>query len=156
MDVLERAQQIERERHANVIHLEVGEPDFDTPDCVIEAGVKAMRDAKTHYTHSLGLLELREAIIEHYAAEYGVTVSPEQVLVASGTSPAMLLLFAALLNAGDVRVGDAVLDARRSLGLDLDLDARLLCRLLQTFGCHVRVGYARRASSHAKDERLLL
>ena len=60
------------------------------------------------------------------------------------------------LRAGDVRVGDAVLDARRSLGLDLDLDARLLCRLLQTFGCHVRVGYARRASSHAKDERLLL
>lgn len=101
MDVLERAQQIEREQQIEVIHLEIGEPDFDTPACVIEAGVKAMRDAKTHYTHSLGLLELREAIVEHYAAEYGVTISPEQILVASGTSPAMLLLFAALLNAGD-------------------------------------------------------
>ena len=101
MDVLERAQQIERDTQQRVIHLEVGEPDFDTPDCVIEAGVKAMRDAKTHYTHSLGLLELREAIAEHYAAEYGVTVSTEQILIASGTSPAMLLLFAALLNAGD-------------------------------------------------------
>jgi aspartate/methionine/tyrosine aminotransferase len=61
MDVLERAQELEREG-TRIIHLEVGEPDFDTPDCVKEAACKALEDGFTHYTHSLGLFELREAI----------------------------------------------------------------------------------------------
>jgi aspartate/methionine/tyrosine aminotransferase len=100
MDVLEKAQEMER-RGEHIIHLEVGEPDFDTPECVNEAGYRAICDGKTHYTHSMGLIELREAIAEDYWAKYRVKVSPEQVLVASGTSPAMLLLFAALLDAGD-------------------------------------------------------
>jgi aspartate/methionine/tyrosine aminotransferase len=99
MDVLEAAQALER-RGESVIHLEVGEPDFDTPECVKEAAVRALREGKTHYTHSLGLLELREAICEHYLNRYGVTVSPDQVLVTSGTSPAMVILFAALLARG--------------------------------------------------------
>jgi aspartate/methionine/tyrosine aminotransferase len=101
MDVLERAQQIERETGATVIHLEVGEPDFKTPACITEAAVKAMRDERTHYTHSLGLLELREAIAAYYHAKYRVEVSPDQILITSGTSPAMLLIFAALLETGD-------------------------------------------------------
>ena len=100
MDVLEKAQELERigER---VIHLEVGEPDFDTPECINEASYRAICDGKTHYTHSLGLIELREAIAEDYWKRYHVNVSPEQILVASGTSPAMLLLFSALLEEGD-------------------------------------------------------
>jgi aspartate/methionine/tyrosine aminotransferase len=61
MDVLERAQELEKEGE-HVIHLEVGEPDFDTPTCIREAGERSLREGKTHYTHSLGLLELREAI----------------------------------------------------------------------------------------------
>ncbi len=101
MDVLERAQQMERAGQYDIIHLEVGEPDFATPPCIIEAATRALRNDKTHYTHSLGLLELREAIAEHYWTTYGVTVSPEQILVTSGTSPAMLLLFAAILDQGD-------------------------------------------------------
>jgi len=96
MDVLERAHEIEREGK-NVIHMEVGEPDFDTPECINEACRKAIRDGKTHYTHSLGLLELREAISEHYFTKYGVNVSPDQIVITSGTSPAMFLLFSALL-----------------------------------------------------------
>jgi (5-formylfuran-3-yl)methyl phosphate transaminase len=100
MDVLEAAQEMERNGE-HVIHLEVGEPDFDTPTCIKEAGMNAMRHGKTHYTHSLGLIELREAICEHYLMRYGVAVSPDRVIVTSGTSPAMLLLFAALLNRGD-------------------------------------------------------
>lgn len=100
MDVLEAAQEMER-NGVHVVHLEVGEPDFDTPECIKEAGIRAIRDGKTHYTHSLGLLHLREAICEHYQQRYGVTVSPDQVIVTSGTSPAMLLLFAALLDRGD-------------------------------------------------------
>jgi aspartate/methionine/tyrosine aminotransferase len=99
MDVLEKAQELERSG-AHIIHLEVGEPDFDTPQCINEACCRAIREGKTHYTHSLGLIELREAISEDYWKKYRVKVSPEQILVASGTSPAMLLLFAALLEAG--------------------------------------------------------
>ncbi|MBM4276659.1 MAG: pyridoxal phosphate-dependent aminotransferase [Deltaproteobacteria bacterium] len=100
MDVLEKAQELER-RGEHIIHLEVGEPDFDTPECINEAGYRAICDGKTHYTHSMGLIELREAIAEDYWNKYRVKVSPEQILVASGTSPAMLLLFSTLLNSGD-------------------------------------------------------
>ncbi len=100
MDVLERAQELER-RGEDIIHLEVGEPDFDTPECIREACYRALCEGKTHYTHSLGLIELREAIAEDYWTKYQVKVSPEQILVASGTSPVMLLLFASLLESGD-------------------------------------------------------
>lgn len=100
MDVLERAHAMEREG-VHVIHLEVGEPDFDTPECIKEAACKALEDGHTHYTHSLGMVELREAICEYYLETYGVTVHPDQIVVGSGTSPAMFSLFAALLNKGD-------------------------------------------------------
>jgi len=100
MDVLERAQEMER-RGQTVIHLEVGEPDFDTPEPIKEACLQAIREGATHYSHSQGLVPLREAICEGYREKYGVEVSPEQVLVTSGTSPAMLLLFSALLEKGD-------------------------------------------------------
>jgi aspartate/methionine/tyrosine aminotransferase len=100
MDVLERAQELER-KGEQIIHLEVGEPDFDTPECINEAGYRAICDGKTHYTHSMGLIELREAIAEDYWNKYRVRISPDQILVASGTSPAMLLLFSTLLDEGD-------------------------------------------------------
>ncbi len=100
MDVLERAQALEKQGE-HIIHLEVGEPDFDTPACIREAGERALRDGKTHYTHSQGLLELREAICEHYLERYGVETTPDQIIVTSGTSPAILLIFGALLEAGN-------------------------------------------------------
>ncbi|OGR34556.1 MAG: aspartate aminotransferase [Desulfovibrionales bacterium GWA2_65_9] len=100
MDILEAAHKIEAQGHS-VIHLEIGEPDFDTPECIKEAARKALTDGHTHYTHSLGLLPLREAICEDYLARYGVTVHPDQVIVTQGTSPAMLLLFSSILEAGD-------------------------------------------------------
>lgn len=100
MDVLEKAQELERNGE-HIIHLEVGEPDFDTPECIKEACYRAICEGKTHYTHSLGLIELREAIAENYREKYKVKISPEQILIASGTSPVMLLLFAALLEPND-------------------------------------------------------
>lgn len=100
MDVLERAQELER-TGARVIHLEVGEPDFDTPACVKEAACKALDDGFTHYTHSLGMYELREAICEYYQNHYQVSVDPDQVIVTSGSSPAIFLVFSALLEKGD-------------------------------------------------------
>ena len=100
MEVMEKAASMEREG-ADIIHLEVGEPDFDTPECVKEAAIRAIREGKTHYTHSMGVLELREAVAEHYYNQYGVEVNPDQILVTSGTSPGMLLLFMSLLEPGE-------------------------------------------------------
>ena len=100
VEIFERAQELERQGK-DIIHLEFGEPDFDTPPIVREAAEKALKDGRTRYAHSLGLLPLREAIAEHYHTRYGVTVSPEQILVTAGTSPAMLLLFSTLLDSGD-------------------------------------------------------
>ena len=100
MEVMEKAAEMER-RGEHVIHLEVGEPDFGTPQCIKDAAIRVIGDGKTHYTHSLGLMELREAIAEHYRNCYKVTICPEQILVTSGTSPAMLLAFFALLESGD-------------------------------------------------------
>lgn len=99
MEVLERARELERQG-VDVIHLEVGEPDFDVPLAVKEATKKALDRGLTHYTHSLGDLELREAICRHYEKIYGVFIKPEQVVVTSGTSPAMMLVFSALLERG--------------------------------------------------------
>jgi aspartate/methionine/tyrosine aminotransferase len=100
MDILERACALERQGK-KVIHLEIGEPDFDTPEPVKEAAIRAIRDGETHYTHSQGLLPLRQAICDHMRRAYGVEVDPERILVTSGTSPAMLLTFSALIHAGD-------------------------------------------------------
>ncbi len=100
MDVLEKAQQMERAGRS-VIHMEVGEPDFPTPDCIREAAVRALRDGETKYTHSQGMPDLREAIREYYHNSYGVEVNPDRIIVTSGTSPALFLIFAALLEEGD-------------------------------------------------------
>jgi aspartate/methionine/tyrosine aminotransferase len=100
MDVLERAHEMER-RGVHVVHLEVGEPDFDTPKCIKAAACKALDNGHTHYTHSLGMLELREAISQHYFKTYRVPVDPDQIVISSGTSPAMFVMFSTLLEKGD-------------------------------------------------------
>lgn len=100
MEVLEKAQAMMAEGN-DIIHLEVGEPDFATPEPVKEAALRAMAQGDTHYTHSLGKLTLREEIARYYWQKYRVDVSPEQIVVTSGTSPAMLLVFSALLEKGD-------------------------------------------------------
>lgn len=100
MDVLERAHELERQG-CDIKHLEIGEPDFPTPQCICEAAKEAISRGETHYTHSLGILELREAICEHYHAKYGVSIDPGRILVTSGTSPALFMVFSALLEQGD-------------------------------------------------------
>ncbi len=100
MEVLEKAAEMEK-RGINVVHLEVGEPDFNVPVCVSEAVQKAFAEGRTHYTHSLGDPELREEIAIRYKKEYGVHVSPEQIIVTSGSSPAILLTLGVLCDSGD-------------------------------------------------------
>ena len=99
MEVLERAAALQRQGRS-IIHLEVGEPDFDTPSVVVDAALRALRDGRTHYTHSLGHPELREAIATWHHTRYGIEVSPDCVAVTMGSSGAMLLVFAALLDPG--------------------------------------------------------
>ncbi len=100
MEVMERAQALEASG-AHLIHLEVGEPDLATPACIQEAVARAIKDGCTGYTHSLGIPPLREAIAAHYHEKYGVHVSPDRIVVTAGTSPAMWMVFAALLDPGD-------------------------------------------------------
>ncbi len=100
MEVLEKAQAMEREG-ISIIHMEVGEPDFDVPQCVKDAVCEAVSSGKTHYTHSLGDPELRQEISALYRKEYGVEFSPEQIVVSSGSSPAILMALRVLCNPGD-------------------------------------------------------
>jgi aspartate/methionine/tyrosine aminotransferase len=100
MEIMERAKALEQEGR-EVIYLCLGEPDFPTPEPIVKAAREAMLAGETRYTHSLGRIELREALAEHYQNRYQVNVDPEQIIVSSGTSPLMLLLFAALCNQGD-------------------------------------------------------
>jgi len=100
MEVLERAHELEREGRS-IIHLEIGEPDFPTASHICETANAAMCAGETKYTHSLGLPELRDAIANNYKQKFNVDVSPEQIIITSGTSPAMLLVCMALLDQGD-------------------------------------------------------
>ena len=100
MDVLERANELQREG-IDVIHLEVGEPDFDMPECIAQAAIDAHKNGATHYTHSLGDPQLREAISEFYKQEYNVIVDPECIVVTSGSSPAILMALMLLCQVGD-------------------------------------------------------
>ena len=106
MEVLALAQRLEAEGN-DVIHLEVGEPDFPTPERVVEAAARAMRDRPMGYTPALGLPDLREAISGWYAAALGADVAPERIVVTSGSSAALLLALGAAVNPGDrVAMGD--------------------------------------------------
>ncbi|MEF8853399.1 MAG: pyridoxal phosphate-dependent aminotransferase [Haloarculaceae archaeon] len=96
MDVLERASRMD-----DVVHLEVGEPDFDPPEAVFDAAVDSLRSGNTGYTAARGKPELRRAIADRYDRVYGVAVDPERVVVTPGSSPGLLLAVATLLDPGD-------------------------------------------------------
>ena len=100
MDVLEEALRMSRTGE-EVIHLEVGEPDFDTPSNIVEAGVKALKQGRTHYTSSVGIPELRHAISARHKRMYNVDVNPDNVIITSGSSPAIFLTLASILDPGD-------------------------------------------------------
>ena len=84
-----------------VVHMEIGEPDFPTPAPVVAAAQRALADGGIYYTSALGLPELRRAIATHYRDRFGVEVSPERVIVTAGSSAALLLVMALLVNRDD-------------------------------------------------------
>ena len=99
-EVLNRARELERQGR-DIIHLEIGEPDFDTPKNVVEAGVDALRAGWTHYGPSAGFPDLREAIAEEVSGTRGVKVSPEEVVVVPGGKPIIFFSILALIDEGD-------------------------------------------------------
>ncbi|HEU4367119.1 MAG TPA: pyridoxal phosphate-dependent aminotransferase [Methylomirabilota bacterium] len=99
-EVLARARALERQGR-EIVHLEIGEPDFDTPAHIKEAAKRALDANATHYGPSAGLPELREAIAKHTAETRGVPVSPEQVVVTPGAKPIMFFTIMALVGRGD-------------------------------------------------------
>jgi len=99
MDVMAQAKQLEAQGY-DIIHLEVGEPDFRTPQPIIDAGIAALKAGKTQYTAALGLAELRQAIGNWYQQTYQVMISPERIVITPGASGALLLLMGALLEQG--------------------------------------------------------
>lgn len=100
MEVLEKAAEMER-AGIHIVHLEVGEPDFDVPTCVAAAAQNAYAEGRSHYTHSLGDPELREEIVKKYRQEYGVSVNADQIIITSGSSPAILLTLGVLCDPDD-------------------------------------------------------
>src|SRR5438309_3364648 len=99
-EVLNRARALERQGK-DIIHLEIGEPDFDTPQNIIEAGVDALQAGWTHYGPSAGIPDLREAIAEEVSRTRGVKVSPEEVVVVPGGKPIIFFSILALVDEGD-------------------------------------------------------
>jgi len=85
----------------NAINLGLGEPDFKTPENIIEAATNAMKEGFTHYTSNMGILELREAITQKLKRDNGIQTSPESVLVTVGASEAIYMCMQALVNPGD-------------------------------------------------------
>src|SRR4051794_38266890 len=99
-DVLVRARALEAQGR-EVVHLEIGEPDFDTPAHIVEAGIQALRDGQTHYTPAAGLPQLRAAIAEYTSRTRGVELGPERVVVTPGAKPIMFFAILALAGPGD-------------------------------------------------------
>ena len=100
MDLLARARELEAQGR-DIVHMEIGEPDFVTPAPIREAAKRALDAGHTHYTPALGLPALREAISGFYKNDYGVDVSPERIIVTPGASGALLLTLGVLVDPGD-------------------------------------------------------
>ncbi len=113
MEVLARAKALEA-RGRDIVHMEIGEPDFPTPQPICDAGIDAIRRGDVFYTAALGLPPLREAVANFYRTRYGVTVPADRIVITTGSSGALLLAIAAIVNPGDrVLVADPGYPANR-------------------------------------------
>lgn len=99
MALLAKARKLEAEGR-DIVHMEIGEPDFETPAPIVEAGIAALKSGKHHYTPATGLPELRQAISDFYQQKYNVSVDPKRILITPGSSGALQLLMSVLINPG--------------------------------------------------------
>ncbi len=100
MDILAQAKALTQQGRT-IYHMEVGEPDFATAECIINAGIDALKQLKTHYTPALGLPELRYAVADYYDRKFSVKINPERIIITPGASGAIQLAMACLLDAGE-------------------------------------------------------
>lgn len=100
MDLLARARQLEAGGR-DIVHMEIGEPDFPTPQPIVEAGQRFLAEGRVFYTPALGLSRLRRAIADYYAWRYGLEIDAHRVIVTPGSSTGLQLVMAALVNAGE-------------------------------------------------------
>ena len=100
MELLARARELEAQGR-DIVHMELGEPDRSAPDHLVEAAFRAIKDGYTTYTPTEGISPLREAIAEFYLREYNVKIDTDRIIVTMGVSPALFLIFGAILEAGD-------------------------------------------------------
>ena len=100
MSLLGKAKALEQQGR-DIIHLEVGEPDFNTPQPIIDAGIEALKRGDIHYTPSLGLMSLRQVIADFYQTRYALDIPASNVVITPGASGALLLVIGALIGSGD-------------------------------------------------------
>ncbi len=100
MDVFAKAEELEKQGR-EIIHLEFGEPDFPTPAIISDAGIQSIRDARTKYTHTQGIDDFRDAVVDKYNRKYNVAISPAQVLTSSGSSILLYMAIRLLVPPGD-------------------------------------------------------
>lgn len=100
MELLQRAKQLEQQGR-DIVHLEIGEPDFPTPDAIIKSGINYIKTGQVKYTPAAGLPELREKISKYYQENYSIGIDSKRIFITPGASGAFLLAFGASLNAGD-------------------------------------------------------
>jgi aspartate/methionine/tyrosine aminotransferase len=144
MELLARARELERQgRH--VVHMEIGEPDFPTPQRVIDAGMKAIRSGDVKYTPATGLPELRSAIAGWYRKRYDVALPSDRIIITPGASGALLLALGALVNPRDeILLGDPAYPCNRNfialfdgipklVSVDATTDFQLSCELIQRY-----------------------
>ena len=99
-EVLSKAQDLERQGR-NILHFEIGEPDMETPENIVNAGIKAIKDKKTHYTPSIGILDLRKAVQDEIEKTRGYRPDLDQILITPGLKPGIFFSMLAIVNSGD-------------------------------------------------------
>ena len=100
MDILAQAKALSLQGKT-IYHMEVGEPDFPTAECIVDAGIDALKQSKTHYTPALGLPELRNTVAEYYDRKFSLNINPDRIIITPGASGAIQLVIACLLDAGE-------------------------------------------------------
>jgi len=126
MDLLARAQQMQAQGR-EVVHLEVGEPDFATPQPVIDAGIESLRAQQTHYTSATGLPQLRQMLSDYYARRFSLDINPRRIIITPGASGALQLALISLLDVGDeVLLSDPGYPCNRNIAQLLGIVTRSL------------------------------
>ena len=126
MDILAQAKKLSQQGRT-IYHMEVGEPDFATAECIVDAGIDALKQYKTHYTPATGIPELREAVAEYYERKFSVKIDPQRVVITPGASGALQLAMICLLDAGEnVLLSDPGYPCNRNIAQVLAVESKTI------------------------------